>query len=91
MDLREWITASGRSQDEVGRAVGISRAQMNRIVRGTSQASTEVTERIRRLTGGAVGPADLHRARVAHLVGQGLLLPEPTTLSAPTTGEVLAA
>ncbi|WP_086935365.1 helix-turn-helix domain-containing protein [Azospirillum sp. B510] len=85
MVLREWITAEGRSQDDVAKAVGVSRAQMSRIVRGTSQASTEVVEALRRLSHGAVGPEDLHRVRVAYLMSVGRITPTASCPPAPLT------
>jgi transcriptional regulator with XRE-family HTH domain len=91
MDLRAWITAERRTQDDVADAVGISRAQISRIVRGASQPSTEVVEGILRLTGGAVGLEDLHRVRVRYLVSTGRLRLDPFPLSAPSQTDARAA
>jgi transcriptional regulator with XRE-family HTH domain len=91
MTLDEWIAAERWSQNDVANAVGVGQAQISRIVRGASQPSTEVVERILRLTGGAVGLEDLHRVRVRYLVSTGRLRLDPFPLSAPIQTDTRAA
>jgi len=54
MDLRRYFDLSGQLQKDLARAVGVSDAQISRLVSGKCRPSAELAEKIEKATGGKV-------------------------------------
>lgn len=57
MNLREWITEQGLTQREAARRLGVHEITLSRWVMGRAVPRREWRDRIREVTGGAVGVA----------------------------------
>lgn len=63
--VRSAIIESARTQTEFAKRIGISHAQLSRIISGKSRASLNVALKISVETGGAVQPRDLPQGEAA--------------------------
>lgn len=70
-DPKAWRVACGLSLHALARRVGIAGVNpartYSRYERGESQCPSEIVERVRTLSQGAVGAEDWQRVRCAHL------------------------
>lgn len=60
MNLREFLKARSMSEADLGRALGVGQATVNRYIRGERIPRPEVMRRIVEVTDGQVGPADFY-------------------------------
>jgi transcriptional regulator with XRE-family HTH domain len=54
MDLTQWMAENTRSDAEIGRAIGVTRAYIKRIRNGRANLSLEVALRLEEITKGEV-------------------------------------